>query len=31
MEIVDSLAADHMPFAGMVRYFVANPEALGLD
>ncbi|MCZ6892636.1 MAG: TIGR02646 family protein [Gammaproteobacteria bacterium] len=29
-DILDSLAADDMPFAGMVRFFIANPEALGV-
>jgi uncharacterized protein (TIGR02646 family) len=28
--IVGSLAADDMPFAGMVRFFIANPDALGI-
>ena len=30
-KFIDSFAADDMQFAGMVRYFIANPEALGVE
>ncbi len=31
MAIVGSFAADDVPFAGMVRFFIANPDALGIE